>query len=226
MPWGILLALGVVTILYIGVAVTVVSVVDYRELPADPAALSKVTDRAAPWLHPRTFDFITMFAVANTMLINYIMGSRLLYGMARQGLLPAVLGQLHAVRQTPFVAILTLLVVVFVLAVSAGSDAVRTLADATGLLLLTSFMVVNAALVVLKMRPEEPAGGFEVPILVPVMGIVVNAAMIFARVLDGTVNLRAPATAGMVVLGISVLYFIVRPQNVTEEALATLDAEG
>jgi amino acid transporter len=124
------------------------------------------------------------------------------------------------------VAILTLLFVVFVLAVSAGSDAVRTLADATGLLMLTSFMVVNAALVILKMRPEEPPGGFEVPIAVPILGIVVNAAMIFARVFDGTANMRAPATAAIIVFGIAVLFFIVRPRNVTEEALATLDAEG
>src|SRR3990172_9699232 len=112
MPWGIVFALAVATVLYISVAVTAVSVVNYRELAQAPAPLSAICDKAAPWLPRRTFDFITMFAVANTMLINFIMRSMLLYGMARQGLLPAVLGRVPAKRHTPHVAILTLLVLV------------------------------------------------------------------------------------------------------------------
>lgn len=226
MPWGILLALCVATVLYIGIAVTAVSVVDYRELATAPSPLSKVTGRAAPWLHPRVFDYITMFAVANTMLINYIMGSRLLYGMARQGLLPAVLGRVHATRRTPHIAIMTLLIVVMVLAVSGGKDGVGNLASATGLLLLVSFLVVNSALVVLKLRPNEPPGAFEVPVFVPVLGVLVNAALVMARVLDSEASLRAPLIAGILIVGIAILYLVVRPQNVTEEALATLDAEG
>jgi amino acid transporter len=99
------------------------------------------------------------------------MGSRLLYGMARQGLLPAVLGKVHPRRHTPHVAILVLLAVVLVLAVSGGPDAVRQLADATALLLLTSFIVVNTSLIVLKLRRGEPAGAFEVPIVVPALGV-------------------------------------------------------
>jgi amino acid transporter len=116
-----------------------------------------------------------MFAVVNTALLNYIMGSRLAYGMARQGLLPAVLGRVHPKRRTPHVAILALLVIVLVL-VSVGD--IGSLARATSLLLLMSFMVVNVALVVLKRRAGEPAGGFEVPVIVPALGAMVCAAMI------------------------------------------------
>src|SRR5262245_24414918 len=147
MPRGIVIAQIVVAILYIGVAVTAVSVVPFQEFAGrDLSPLARVTQAAAPWLHPRTFDLVTLFAVSNTVLINYIMGSRLLYGMARQGLLPAVLGRVHPRRHTPHVAILVLLGVVLVLAVSGGPDAVRQLADATALLLLTS-------------RSEERRGG-------------------------------------------------------------------
>ncbi|MEX2168335.1 MAG: APC family permease [Pirellulales bacterium] len=225
MPWGIMVALGVVTILYIAIAVTAVSVVDYRALATSPSPLSLVTGRAAPWLHPKTFDFITMFAVANSMLINYIMGSRLLYGMARQGLLPAILGRVHAKRHTPHVAILTLLVIVVVLALSGGKDGVATLASATALLLLFSFMIVNAALIVLKVRPDEPPGGFEVPVLVPLLGVLVNGVLLLARVFDGGANLRAPVIAGVILLGIAVLFLLVRPQNVTEDTLASVRPE-
>jgi basic amino acid/polyamine antiporter, APA family len=222
MPWGIVIALAVATVLYISVAVTAVSVVDYRVLADAPAPLTAICNKAAPWLPPRTFDFITMFAVANTVLINYIMGSRMLYGMARQGLLPAVLGRIHGKRHTPHVAILTLLVLVLILAVAGGADAVKHLASATALLLLTSFMVVNAALIVLKRRPDEPPGEFEVPTLVPVLGILVNGTLIFSRLSSGEGGLRAPLIAGAIILTATLLYFVLRPKSITDEALATL----
>lgn len=223
MPWGIVLALAVVTVLYICVSVTAVSVVDYRALAQAPAPLSAICDKAAPWLPKLTFDFITMFAVANTVLINYIMGSRMLYGMARQGLLPPVLGRVHGRRHTPHVAIATLLVLVLALALAGGDDAVRQLASATALLLLMSFMVVNSALVALKLRPGEPAGQFEVPTLVPVLGILVNAALIATRLTSDEGGHRAPMIAGAIVLVATLLYFILRPRNITEETLVTLD---
>jgi APA family basic amino acid/polyamine antiporter len=221
MPWGIVIALAVATVLYIAVAVTAVSVVDYKVLAEAPAPLTAICNQAAPWLPPRTFDYITMFAIANTMLINYIMGSRMLYGMARQGLLPAVLGRIHGRRNTPHIAIFTLLVLVLILALAGGANAVRELASATAILLLTSFMIVNASLVVLKRRAGEPPGQFEVPTLIPVLGILVNATLIIAR-LSGEAGWRAPAIAGAIVVVATLLYFVLRPKNITDAALAEL----
>ena len=59
----------------------------------------------------------------------------------------------------------------------AASVAAGTTDTATTLLLLLSFTVVNGALVVLKRRPGEPRGGFEVPIVVPILGAIVCVAM-------------------------------------------------
>jgi amino acid transporter len=231
MPRGIVLALLVATVLYIGVAVTAVSVVPHQQFAdKDISAMARVTSAAAPWLWPRTFDFITLFAVSNTVLINYIMGSRLLYGMARQGLMPAYLGRVHRTRHTPHLAIFTLLVVVLILAVSGGEDAVRELGASTSLLLLCSFMVVNTSLIVLKLRPGEPPGGFEVPTVIPALGILVNAMMIGAKLYDSffvSKNVaRAPIIAAAIVACITALYFVLRPANITEEALATVEQES
>jgi basic amino acid/polyamine antiporter, APA family len=142
---------------------------------SEKQALYLVIDKAAPWIPAQLFGLVAMFAVLNTALLNYIMGSRLAYGMARQGLLPGVLGRVHPRRHTPHVAILVLLVVVLVL-VSLGD--IGSLARATSLLLLMSFTVVNVALVVLKRRSGEAAGGFEVPTVVPALGAMVCVAMI------------------------------------------------
>jgi amino acid transporter len=226
MPRGIVGALIVATFLYIAVAVTAVSVIPHQHFGRPGlSALARVTGIAAPWLPPRTFDFVTLFAVSNTVLINYIMGSRLLYGMARQGLLPALLGRVSRSRHTPHVAILTLLAIVLILAVSGGEDAVKQLAFATSLLLLCSFMVVNTSLIALKLRPGEPAGGFEVPVFVPVLGVVINATLIFARLSAPGAGLRAPVIAGIVVACITAIFFVIRPKNVSEEVLATIEEE-
>jgi amino acid transporter len=248
MPRGIVIAQCMAALLYIGVAITAVSVVDYRELASPGAPLSKIANRAAPWLPSQTYVFITLFAVANTMLINYVMGSRLLYGMARQGLVPATLGRIHATRKTPHIAIITLLAIVAGLSYlgdliglveehSSGwlqstaenlmrPDPISNLASATSLLLLFSFMVVNGGLIRLKLRSDEPKGGFEVPIVVPLLGMLINAALIGSRLMDPGAGLLAPMIAAVMVAGISVLYLVFRPKNVSEESLAAAESES
>jgi amino acid transporter len=246
MPRGIVIAQAVAALLYIAVAVTAVSIIDYKELAAAQSPMKTIAARAAPWLHPQTYVYITLFAVANTMLLNYVMGSRLLYGMARQGLLPAALGRVHHRRRTPHVAILVLLVIVTTLAFTNDSltylqqftggfveqfigelikaGPIASLASATSLLLLFSFMIVNGSLIVLKLRRGEPQGVFEVPIAVPALGMAVNAALIFTLFKDAeTAGWLAPIIAGLMIAAITLLYYVIRPKNVTEETLASMD---
>jgi amino acid transporter len=219
MPWGMVTAIGIVTILYISVAVTAVSVVPFSQLAdsKNGAPFTQITRTAAPWLSPWVFTFITLFAVTNTSLINYIMGSRLVYGMSRQGLLPAFVGKVHAARRTPHVAICMLGVIVLLLATTGN---VTQLASATSLLLLNCFAVVNAALIVLKNRAGEPRGRFEVPTIIPALGVLVCGGLIAGRLTtayyDGNLTGDLLTTAIMFA-AILALYAIVRPKNVGEE---------
>jgi amino acid transporter len=208
-PLGIISAMLVATVLYIAVAITAVSVVPWRELAAAPGPLAEVMSRAAPWMPGWFYVAITVFAVANTALLNYVTASRLTYGMARQGLLPAVLGRLHEGTRTPYMAILALFVVVVALMLSGN---ITQLASATVLLLLAVFALVNLALVVLQRRPGEPRGGFEVPSFVPALGALVCLALLLNRVATG--DWRAPALAGAVLVAIAALYVVVRPRDV------------
>ena len=155
---------------------------------------------------------ITLFAVANTALVNYVTASRLIYGMSRQGLLPRGLGAVHAGRQTPHIAILTLLLVLVPLAL-AGS--VKDLAESTVLLLLFVFSVVNAALAVLKMRPGEKPGAFEIPLAVPLIGATVCAILVVFRINTGSIE--APRIAGVLLAGILLIYAILRPKPLDDD---------
>ncbi|WP_062113340.1 APC family permease [Aureimonas sp. AU40] len=202
MPIAILAAMLAATAIYIAVAVTAVSVVPWRELAEAPGPLILVVERAAPWFPTGIYAGITIFAVANTALVNYVMASRLLYGMSRQGLLPEAFGRVHKTRHTPYVAIGVLLVIVVALSLVGNIGA---LAASTVLLLLTVFTVVNVALLVLQRRKGEAKGRFEIPSLVPILGAALCATLIVVRIAEG--DWAAPIIAGSLLLGIVLLYF-------------------
>ena len=98
------------------------------------------------------FGFITMFAVANTALINMLMASRLVYGMSREHVLPAILGKVHPTRRTPYIAIGFTTLLAFGLITFVGE--VPALGGTTALLLLCVFTVVNVAVLVLRRDPS------------------------------------------------------------------------
>jgi amino acid transporter len=204
-PLGLITAMIAAAILYIAVAITAVSVVPWQELGTAAGPITEVVARAAPIIPPILFTGITLFAVANTGLVNFVTASRLLYGMGRQGLLPSVFGRVHNGRRTPHVAILVLFLILVPLA---ASGTISELASATVLLLLTVFAVVNGALFVLQGRKGEAPGLFEIPRFVPALGVIVCVTLIAVRVSTG--DWRAPAIAGGLLLACFAIYVAMR----------------
>lgn len=205
-PIALISAMVLGALIYVAVAISAVSVVPWQELAAAPAPLAEVMERAAPAVPALVFTGITLFAVGNTALVNYVTSSRMVYGMSRQGLLPRALGKVHDRTQTPHVATTALLVLLVPLAFF-GS--IAELASATVLLLLVVFAIVNGALLVLQGRISEPKGMFEVPRWVPALGALVCLALVVVRVSTG--DWRAPALAGAMLAGIVGLHVVLRP---------------
>jgi amino acid transporter len=174
MPRAILLSLFVTGIVYLVVVVVATRVVEPSVLAESDAPLLTVVEQAEPRIPTSLFGLIALFAVANTALLNFIMGSRVLYGMARQGLLPSWLGAVHQTRRTPHWAILTILIAALGLALS-GS--LTYLAGTTSLLLLLVFFTLHLSLVAIKRRNDQPHGTFRVPLAVPIVGAVTCAGL-------------------------------------------------
>jgi basic amino acid/polyamine antiporter, APA family len=207
-PFGLIGAMILATLIYMAVAITAVSVLPWKELAASKTPLMEVAHRAAPWFSgiDRIYLGVTIFAIGNTALLNYLMGSRLLYGMSRQGLLPALLGKLHPQRHTPQVAIFVLFGIVSILILSGG---VKQLAEATVLLLLGVFTLVNLSLVILKMRTSEPVNGFDVPLVVPLLGALVCLLLVVVRLQAAFTDPRpGAALAPLIALGIFGVSFL------------------
>ena len=114
------------------------------------------------------FGVIASIATFNGVLIQMIMSSRVLYGLASQKNLPAVIAYVNPVTRTPLVA--TALVVVLVL-VLAFFLPIMALAELTSKIVLVVFILVNLALLRLKWIGTPPVDDvFQVPFWIPILG--------------------------------------------------------
>jgi APA family basic amino acid/polyamine antiporter len=174
-PKVLLTGLSIAGAVYVIVAIVAVALVPVGVLEASETPLVEVVKAGAPGLPIEDIlPFISMFAVSNTALINMLMASRLIYGMARQHVLPPVLGAVHPKRFTPWVAIVftTLIAfgLIFYVTAFANSDAISVLGGTTSLLLLAVFAMVNVAVLVLRRDVREGGGHFKTPTVLPVIG--------------------------------------------------------
>jgi amino acid transporter len=176
MPLALGVALAVSTVLYLFVSVACVLALSAAELGASEAPLSDVfaANGGPSWV----ITAIGLFAISNGAIVQIVMGARVLYGLSKEGWLPAALGRVNERTQTPIGA--TLLVTALVLGLSVAFP-LEQLAQVTSFVILLVFAVVNAALVLVKRKaPEKP--GFRVPIWLPVVGAVACLAMVGVRV--------------------------------------------
>jgi basic amino acid/polyamine antiporter, APA family len=168
-PKVLLSGLVITGLIYILVAISAITLVPAAELGEGETPLLKVVQAGATGFPISIFAVITMFAVANSALINMMMASRLIYGMSREGVLPASLGRVHTVRRTPHAAILFTSLLAIALILFAGG--VPALGGTTALLLLCVFAVVNVSVLVLR-KDKVGHKHFRTPTLLPVLGAI------------------------------------------------------
>ncbi|MCW2558085.1 MAG: amino acid permease [Mycobacterium sp.] len=209
-PKVLLTGLSIAGMVYVIVAIVAVALVPVGVLQESETPLIEVVKAGAPGLPIEDIlPFISMFAVANTALINMLMASRLIYGMAKQRVLPPVLGTVEPSRRTPWVAIVFTTVIAFglILYVTAfaNSKAISVLGGTTALLLLAVFAMVNVAVLVLRRDVREAGGHFKTPTALPVIGFL--ASLYLVTPLSGRPAQQYVLALILVGIGI-VLFFI------------------
>ena len=173
-PRAILLSLSIAGGVYILVSWLATRVLNPATLAASNAPLLDVVYQAQPNFPRVIFTFIALFAVLNTVLLNFVTASRLLFGMAREGLLPVWLGKLHSKRATPYRTLFVILPIVIFLALS---GTLQFLAGTTATLILVMFCLVNLSLFIIKRR-EPRTGGFQVSAVVPILALLSNLVLV------------------------------------------------
>ncbi|MBB5211201.1 APC family permease [Microbulbifer hydrolyticus] len=174
LPRAILIAIVVSTLLYMLVAAIAVRTVATDELAQSGAPLAALVSNAG--YSTAFIGVISMFAVVNGALVQIIMASRLLYGMAKKGMAPELFSRINARTQTPVAA--TVLVAGCILVFSLWLP-LTVLAKITAFIMLVIFSVVNLSLVVVKLRREQnDANIIRYPLWCPVTGFVMCVALI------------------------------------------------
>lgn len=172
LPRAILLALSTATILYMLIALVTVSLLVPEDLAKSGAPLALVYQKATGEA-PVFITLIGLSAVINGALIQIVMASRVLYGMAAQGWIPESLAAVNRHTRTPLRS--TLLITAIILAMALWLPLV-TLAQLTSLITLIVFSLVNLSLWRIKRRDPEPVGIATFPLWLPVAGFLCSAA--------------------------------------------------
>ena len=196
-PKVMLIGLCVTGLIYVLVAISAVALVSPEELNKGATPLLKVVQAGAPGFPIEIFAWITMFAVANSALINMLMASRLLYGMSHERVLPGPLGRVLTRRRTPWVAIIFTTLLAFVLI---GYADLAALGGTTALLLLCVFAIVNVAVLVLR-RDKVEHKHFNAPTLLPVLGFIL--CVYLASPLSGRATSDYKIAGWLMVIGIA-----------------------
>jgi amino acid transporter len=215
-PVALFTGIIITGIIYVAVSFVAVSLVEPAVFAKSSGPLLEVVESAGLHFPSWLFAVIALLAISNTALINMMMASRLMYGMANERIVPAVFARVHAGRRTPYVAIgFTVLISAALIA----SGTVADLAQTTVLLLLVVFAIVNISVLVLRRRHVDHAH-FRTPIWAPVLGAITT--LILATPFTGR-PARVYAVAGILVGVGAVLWGINR--LLTGKPVKELDPE-
>ncbi|HEX7352577.1 APC family permease [Brachybacterium sp.] len=181
-PRALIGGLSITGVIYVLISILAVSVVPIGQLTESTTPLLEVVKVGAPDIPIDTiFAFISIFAVANTVLINMMMASRLLYGMSKQGVLPGFLKGVLRGRRTPWAGIVFSTVLAFALVLSVryvlAEGTISALGGTTALLLLAVFGMVNISVLVLR-KDTVDVRHFRTPTVLPVIGAITSFALV------------------------------------------------
>jgi APA family basic amino acid/polyamine antiporter len=182
-PRAVLLSLAISTIIYVLVALSVVSVVPWQQLAESAAPLALVAERVFGSNAGLALAIIALFSTTNTVLILLIAVSRRFYGVSKEHCLPNFLHNVHSKRRTPHYAILATALLAMLFASTQDIKAVAFLTD-FGVFLI--FLVVNLAVIFLRVFKAEAERPFRVPLSIgkfpvpPILGAASCAYMLFS----------------------------------------------
>jgi amino acid transporter len=223
-PRALLGGMAAAGVIYLVIAFIASIVVPTGQLAGSEVALLEVVRTGFPAFPGWLFAIIACIAITNTCLVALITNSRIMYGMAKEGIVPRIFARTHHSRRTPWVAIIFTTLVALLLIVGVGEEGVGTLANATVVFLLAVFALVCLCALVLR-RDRVSQEHYTAPTAILGLGVVVNVALLlYVLVTDlqgligGTIEPRASVIVVCLVMLLvgAALYFV---NNVAQRRL-------
>jgi APA family basic amino acid/polyamine antiporter len=214
-PKAILFAFAVCSLMYIGVSIVAVGVVNWQLLGTSSAplefALKTVTDNIF------ILQFVAvsaLFATTSVIMASLMGGSRALFAMARQGVLPKVLSTISN-RNVPAFTIILCGIIISGIVILTGAN-LEWLASLFNFGTLLTFIFINLSLLRLRKTMPDIRRSFKVPLYpyTPVFAIIGCIVLAFY------LNANAIITACFF-LGVGIIvYYINKKTSVKREGTA------
>jgi len=178
MPIGILGSLAICTVLYVAFSLVMTGLAHYTEFKgaAAPVAVA-IAYTPYKWLQPLV-KLAIIAGFTSVILVMLLGQSRVFFSMSRDGLLPKIFSDIHPRYRTPWRS--NLLFMVFVSLFSAFAP-ISMVGHMTSIGTLFAFVIVCAGILVLRRAQPDAPRPFRTPLVpvVPVLGIAVNAALMY-----------------------------------------------
>jgi amino acid transporter len=239
-PRSLVGGMVVAGVVYVLVSIAAALTVPTDQLAGSDAALLEVVKQG---ILPFSTDFMTtlfsiiaLIAITNTTLVTVVTQPRILYGMAKEDVVPGVFAKIHATRRSPWVGLLFSAAVVAALLITGnfvqaggGIDLVNTLALVTVVFLLAIYALVIVTCLKLRGRDEdERTFRANTPLLI--VGLIGNLAILGFSIYDDPSSLLW--CAGLLAVGV-VLFLVERTfgsrdrrADVESGAAETADRKG
>lgn len=178
-PIGIITSLILCTVLYILVSGVITGMVPYDKIDIDAPVSNAFKQVGLEWAQ----FIVSLGAIAgitSVLLVMMLSQPRIFLAMARDGLLPEnIFGAVHEKFRTPWKS--TILTGIFV-ALLGGFLPLRILAELVNIGTLFAFVVVCAAVLIMRKTHPEAERPFKAPLFpfVPIMGIITCLILMFS----------------------------------------------
>jgi len=212
LPRAIFLCIIITGIIYVLVALSAVRILNWEELGQSAAPLADVAHKALGIEGRITLSIIALFATASTVLITLVAGARILYGMARNGSLPFLLGKVHSKTKTPWIAVIG----IFVASVAfAFIGDIVIVANITVFAIVVTFAMVNLSVILLRYVQPEVERPFRVPVnigkfpILPLFGLGATVYMAFQFELE-------IVAVGLAIIVAGVIFYLVFNRRISK----------
>ncbi|HXX13639.1 MAG TPA: amino acid permease [Candidatus Eremiobacteraceae bacterium] len=198
LPLGIMASLLICAALYVGVAVVLTGIQPYAIFKGDAAPVATALhniglDRLQRWV-----TIGALMGMISSLLVYQYGQARVWFAMSRDGLLPGAFSKVHKRFRTPHFATW---VAGFVVGIPAGIFDIGTLADLSNIGTLFAFVLVAAAVLVLRKTQPNRSRGFHVPLVpfLPVLSIVTCVLLMASLTLENWIRFFVWLVIGLVI---------------------------